>query len=364
MQEGGGHRGSATQDSDGNREDNGEDKLPRPLRSALAGLHSESECNDQSLCWDISEHSWLCEDEDQPLQDLKRHLKSCHATANSVAMLVDGSSKSKLSLPPSPGPAPQPIPLLHCPAAGAQFQPANQCGWIRLLAQSGLICQASTTAAAASSSSAGPPNATLAPPNPCKDSGMLYSIKNPQPISWWYEVDNTIFGHLVMKGPAELPADDAASGAPLPPADDTAFSTHLLPMDAFSVPLPASFRLPGPLPSAVSSAGLSIPPPPADDAPLLPTDDTALGTPPPASFGLPGPLAGLPTMSVGPTALALPTPSAPIMPATVPIVPAAPAIPFDPAALVLAVVQIDQFMAAFKGYSIEDLAAVLQNIKK
>jgi hypothetical protein len=52
------------------------------------------------------------------------------------------------------------------------------------------------------------------------------------------------------------------------------------------------------------------------------------------------------------------------MPATAHIVPAAPAIPFDTAALVLAVVQIDQFMAAFKGYSIEDLAAALQNIKK
>jgi hypothetical protein len=103
------------------------------LRSALAGSHSQSECKDQSFCWDIAEHSWLCEDEDQPLQDLKRCLKSCHATANSVAMLVDGGSESKLSLPPSPGPAPQPIPLPRCPAAEAQFQPANRCSWICLL---------------------------------------------------------------------------------------------------------------------------------------------------------------------------------------------------------------------------------------
>jgi hypothetical protein len=54
----------------------------------------------------------------------------------------------------------------------------------------------------------------------------------------------------------------------------------------------------------------------------------------------------------------------PIVPAAPPIVPAAPAVPFDPAAVVSAVAQIDQFMAAFKGYSIEDIAAALQNIKK
>ncbi|KAJ7312475.1 hypothetical protein DFH08DRAFT_822210 [Mycena albidolilacea] len=357
MQEGGGHRGSATQDSDGDREDNSEDKLPRPLRSALAGSHSESECKDQSFCWDIAKHSWLCEDEDQPLQALKRCLKSCHATANSVAMLVDGGGESKLSLPPSPGPAPQPIPLLRCPAAGAQFQPANQCSWIHLLGtkwtnlpSARQICLSSARQihlAVMSKSlqpspsfhppaspvviSAGPPNATTDPSKPLQrsqtssfnavasslklpptDLGTLYSIKNLQPI-----------GCIIWVA-----------------------------------------RAAGLLLSAVSSTGLSTPPPPADDAPLLPTDDTALGTPPPASFGLPGLLAGLPTMSVGPTAPALPTPSAPIMPATAPIVPAAPAITFDPAALVLAVVQIDQFMAAFKGYSIEDLAAALQNIKK
>ncbi|KAJ7871713.1 hypothetical protein B0H14DRAFT_2570716 [Mycena olivaceomarginata] len=175
---------------------------------------------------------------------------------------------------------------------------------------------------------------------PPTDSGTLYSIKNPQPIGRWYEVDNAVFGRLGMKGPVEPPADDAAFGAPPPPANNT---------------------------------NLGAPPPPAND--------TALGAPPLASFGPPGPLlsavssAGLPTTSVGPTAPALPTPSAlivpaaapaatPIVPAAPPIVPAAPAVPFDPAAVVSAVAQIDQFMAAFKGYSIEDIAAALQNIKK
>ncbi|KAJ7667388.1 hypothetical protein B0H14DRAFT_2658123 [Mycena olivaceomarginata] len=82
MQEGGGHRGSAMRDLDGDRADNGEDTLPCPLRSALAGSRSESQRKDQSVRWDIAEHSWLREDEDQPLQDLKRRLESRHTTAD------------------------------------------------------------------------------------------------------------------------------------------------------------------------------------------------------------------------------------------------------------------------------------------
>ncbi|KAJ7829736.1 hypothetical protein B0H14DRAFT_3465404 [Mycena olivaceomarginata] len=184
------------------------------------------------------------------------------------------------------------------------------------------VTQSRTTATATSSSSAGPPNASPPPRNSHQRIQGHYTASRTQPIGRWYEVDNAVFGCLGMKGPVEPPADDAAFGTPLPPANNTA---------------------------------LGAPPPPAND--------TALGTPPLASFGLPGPLlsavllAGLPTTSVGPTAPALPTPSAPI-------VPAAPAIPFDPAAVVSAVAQIDQFMAAFKGYYIEDIAAALQNIKK
>jgi hypothetical protein len=67
---------------------------------------------------------------------------------------------------------------------------------------------------------------------PPMDSGTLYSIKNPQPISQWYKVDNTIFGCLMMKGPVELPTDDAALGAPPPPTDDTASGAPPPPADA------------------------------------------------------------------------------------------------------------------------------------
>ncbi|KAJ7829993.1 hypothetical protein B0H14DRAFT_2593628 [Mycena olivaceomarginata] len=408
MQEGGGHRGSAMRDLDGDRADNGEDTLPHPLKSALAGSRSESQRKDQSVRWDIAEHSWLREDEDQPLQDLKRCLESRHTTADPAAMPVDDGNESELT--PLPSPRPQPVPPPRRPAAGARRQPANRRnlgpnpyhrrvvqlqehdvnlpigaadmsvgrqvdssakhkadtsgGCERVPAASTTlpptsitrrVTRSSTTATAASSSSAGPPNAVAGPSKPSKkwqtgsvnavasssklpptDSGTLYSIKNPQPIGRWYEVDNAVFGRLGMKGPVEPPADDAAFGTPPPPANNT---------------------------------NLGAPPPPAND--------TALGAPPLASFGPPGPLlsavssAGLPTTSVGPTAPALPTPSAlivpaatPIVPAAPPIVPAAPAVPFDPAAVVSAVAQIDQFMATFKGYSIEDIAAALQNIKK
>ncbi|KAJ7705887.1 hypothetical protein B0H14DRAFT_2647185 [Mycena olivaceomarginata] len=437
MQEGGGHRGSAMRDLDGDRADNGEDTLPRPLKSALAGSRSESQRKDQSVRWDIAEHSWLREDEDQPLQDLKRRLESRHTTADPAAMPVDDGNESELT--PLPSPRPQPLqehdvnlptgavwirpsgakrtrlpslwttatspnsPRRHhldlgpnpyhrrvvqlqehdvnLPIGGsadmsvgrqvdssAKHKADTSGGHERVPAASTTlpptsitrrVTRSSTTATAASSSSAGPPQAVAGPSKPSKkwqtgsvnavasssklpptDSGTLYSIKNPQPIGRWYEVDNAVFGRLGMKGPVEPPADDAAFGAPPPPANNT---------------------------------NLGAPPPPAND--------TALGAPPLASFGPPGPLlsavlsAGLPTTSVGPTAPALPTPSAlivpaaapaatPIVPAAPPIVPAAPAVPFDPAAVVSAVAQIDQFMAAFKGYSIEDIAAALQNIKK
>ncbi|KAJ7791580.1 hypothetical protein B0H14DRAFT_2624825 [Mycena olivaceomarginata] len=286
MQEGGGHRGNAMRDLDSDRADNGEDTLPRPLRSALAGSRSESQHKDQSVRWDIAEHSWLHEDEDQPLQDLKRRLESRHTTADPAAMPVDegnkseltpppsprpqpvpplhhtsigrqadssakpvdDSNKSELTPPPSPRPRPQPVPPPRHPAAGARRQPANwrsadtsvgrqvdssakhkadtSGGRERVPAASTTlpptsitrcVTRSSTTATAASSSSAGPPNAVAGPSKPSQkwqtgsfnavasssklpptDSGMLYSIKNLQPIGQWYEVDNAVFGRLGM----------------------------------------------------------------------------------------------------------------------------------------------------------------------
>ncbi|KAJ7735592.1 hypothetical protein B0H14DRAFT_3516838 [Mycena olivaceomarginata] len=353
MQEGGGHRGSAMRDLDGDRADNGEDTLPRPLKSALAGSRLESQRKDQSVRWDNRRAqlpSYHCDPAAMPVDDgneseltplpsprpqpvppprrpaagARRQPSNRRSADTSVGRQADSSAKpvddgneSELTPPPSPRPRPQPVPPPRRPAAGARRQPAN---WRS--ADMSVGCQVDSSAKHKADTSGSrervPAASTTLPPTSITRRVTRSSTTRPhcrlqqfsrpsqrsrRPLQTLTKVANRL---VQMQSP--------------PPRNSHG--------DAIQHQKPAAHW---PVNRPLMMPPLAHPPPPANNtnlgAPPPPANDTALGAPPLASFGPPGPLlsavssAGLPTHRPAAT---------PIVPAAPPIVPAAPAVPLTP----------------------------------